>query len=280
MHPHIGPNQWHRWFAAGHILLGDDPVSGDQIVRGGEQYRHLFPDTVEPDVDAGIEILWEDSFLVAVHKPAPLPMHPCGRFNHNTLISMLRLVYQADDLHVVHRLDANTTGIVILARTRIAANHLRNQFDAASIDKRYVVRCEGHPPEDFFLRDDSITRQRGRAGSRSACDCGHSAVTRFEVIERNGNGTSLLWATPTTGRTNQIRIHLWAMGMPVVGDPVYLKNNQLASRQTLTVDEPPMCLHAAELVLNHPESGRRLKLVARDAEWIASSLLRDVISTT
>jgi len=130
MHPHVSPEQWQEWFRLGHILKEDRPVSMETIVRGGNQFQHLFPDWLEPEVDSRIEILWEDDSIIAVAKPAPLPVHPSGRFNRNTLTALLGKIYSSDDLRVVHRLDANTTGVMIFARTASIATAMRNQFEA------------------------------------------------------------------------------------------------------------------------------------------------------
>jgi RluA family pseudouridine synthase len=268
MHPHVSPVQWRSWFQQGHILRGVEPMSMSQIVRGGQQYRHLFPDTVEPDVDAGIEILWEDDALIAVNKPAPLPVHPCGRFNLNTLTSLLSHVYQPDDLRVVHRLDANTTGVMLLARTVDAATNLRIQFQENAIQKTYLVRSDGHPASEHFCCTDPIAKHRSQAGSREIDPQGHPASTEFRVLRRSGEGSALLQARPLTGRTNQIRIHLWGLGMPVLGDPAYLKGKQRAASQTLRVDQPPMCLHASRLSLIHPLSGEPMQFSSPNPAWI------------
>jgi UPF0176 protein len=269
MHPHIGVQQWREWFGQGHILLADDPMPMDRIVRGGNQFRHLFPNTLEPDVNAGIKVLWEDSALVAVYKPAPLPVHPCGRFNLNTLTGLLERAYGPNHLKVVHRLDANTTGLLLLARTRDAATRLREQFDANEVTKRYLLRCHGKPHSEDFTYSAPISRQPDAAGARRIDSEGLPAVTEFRLVRHADDGTSLLEARPLTGRTNQIRIHLWAMGIPVVGDPAYLQNKQLAATQTLRVDQSPMCLHASGLSLIHPDSGDPLSLVAPNPTWVA-----------
>jgi len=267
MHPHISPQQWRDWFQLGHILRAAEPIPMDRVVRGGDQYRHLFPNTVEPDVDAAIEVLWEDDALIAVHKPAPLPVHACGRFNLNTLTSLLSHVYAPSDLRVVHRLDANTTGLLLLARTRDAATQLRKQFAAGQIRKRYLVRCQGHPASNDFTCCEPITRDRSGAGLRRIHPDGSPAMTEFRVAGRLGDGTSLLEARPLTGRTNQIRIHLWAMNLPVMGDPAYRKENQTVATQTLRMDQPPMCLHASHLSLIHPARHEPLELVAPRPAW-------------
>jgi RluA family pseudouridine synthase len=177
-------------------------------------------------------------------------------------------VYQPGDLKVVHRLDANTTGLMLLARSRAAATNLGKQFESNKVLKRYLVRCCAHPKSDSFTCDDPIARKRTSGGTRGIELGGHAATTEFRVIRRLGDGSSLLEARPLTGRTNQIRIHLWGMGMPVVGDPAYLQEGRLAARQTLPVDQPPMCLHAARLSLTHPATGEPFELVAPQPAWL------------
>lgn len=267
LHPHISGAQWREWFRQGHILLDDQPMPMERVVRGGEQFQHLFPATVEPDVNASIEILWEDEALVAVNKPAPLPVHPSGRFNRNTLTGLLKVAYGAERLRVVHRLDANTTGLILLARSRQSATRLSQQFEHDRIDKRYLVRCHGHPDQDGFACQAPIGRRPTVGGSREVASGGRPAETRFQVLKRCDDGSSLLEARPLTGRTNQIRIHLWTMGHAVVGDPAYRVNRELAAQQTLQVDDPPMCLHASSLSLKHPMTGEALELAAPDPNW-------------
>jgi UPF0176 protein len=272
MHPHISAEQWRDWFGQGHVLLCSDPMPMDRAVRGGEQYRHLFPDTVEPDVDGGIRILWEDDAVVAVCKPAPLPVHPCGRFNRNTLTELLRCAYGTESLRVVHRLDANTTGVLLLARSRAVAKRLSQQFDANQISKRYLVRCHGLPGSESFTCNEPIARKPAAAGLRRIDPNGQPAETEFRVLSRFADGTAMLEARPLTGRTNQIRIHLWTMSIPVVGDPAYLPGKELAAQQTLGIDQPPMCLHASSLSLDHPGSGEPLHLAAPDPAWVGQDV--------
>src|SRR5205814_1080933 len=110
---------WLERFAQQLLLAADHhPVTAEQIVRSGERYLHRMPATSEPDVSTAIRVLHEDSALVVLNKPAPLPLHPSGRFNRNTLQSILNQVYHPHKLRPVHRLDANTTGVAIFARTR------------------------------------------------------------------------------------------------------------------------------------------------------------------
>ncbi|MGB7344935.1 MAG: RluA family pseudouridine synthase [Pirellulaceae bacterium] len=262
-HPHIEHQQWLRWFAAGHLLRDGDVVLPTQRVRGGQQYTHLFPGTVEPDVNASIEVVAEDDALVVVNKPAPLPMHPSGRFNKNTLTSILSLVYRGEKLLPGHRLDANTTGIVLLSRRPDVARQVQAQFESNAVHKIYLARCTGHPNEDRFVCTASIGRQTVGGGSR-VIDLanGKPAETHFRVIRRDDDGTSLVEAKPITGRTNQIRIHLWHLGLSIVGDPMYLPRHQLGALQTRSVDDPPMLLHAHRLTLVHPLDQKQVSFEA------------------
>ncbi|QDT11663.1 Ribosomal large subunit pseudouridine synthase A [Planctomycetes bacterium K23_9] len=259
-HPQIDRQTWLDWFAQGHILQGETPVEPNRRVRGGQQYDHLFPDTIEPDVDANIRVIYEDSDLVVVDKPAPLPMHPSGRFNKNSLTSILSSVYDGERLLTGHRLDANTTGVVLFLRNKDAARIVQSQFDAGQVAKTYLARCWGHPADDTFVCEAPIAREPGRAGRRVVdVQTGLPSKTEFSISTRHPAGTCDVVAKPLTGRTNQIRIHLWHSGYPICGDPTYLPDHQLGVTQTRRLQDPPMCLHAAGLQLNHPRTGAAIE---------------------
>ena len=257
MHPHVNTDEWSQVFAAGQITRDDKPIAPDTILRAGERIERLFPATVEPDVNANVTVLHEDSFIVVINKPAPLPMHPSGQFNRNTLMHLLNQVYYPQRLRVVHRLDANTTGVVLLARTRTISAKIHPQFKACTTSKTYVARVQGHPLEDKFVCDSAIDSVSQAGGARRVDDNGKHAETQFEVLSRREDGTSLVKCVPITGRTNQIRIHLAHLGFPIVGDPTYLAEGEYSRRQTLSINDPPMCLHAQCLELDHPEDGKR-----------------------
>jgi RluA family pseudouridine synthase len=267
MYPQIDSSQWHEWFRLGHILSDKRPARMHRLVRGGEQFWHWFPNTVEPDVNGLVRVIWEDPTLVAISKPAPLPVHPCGRFNRNTLTFLLEQVYGRNALRLVHRLDANTTGVMLLARSKPTATSLRELFANNQIRKRYLVRFVGHPNRDQFDCHLSIGRHRGSAGARMTDPNGLEARTDFNLLARLPDGTSIAEAIPHHGRTNQIRIHLWSMGMPVCGDPTYLTNGRIAPRQTLTTRCPPMCLHAWSISFTHPETKSPITLSSEPPAW-------------
>ena len=155
--PQIAPEYWHERFAQQLLLDADrQPVTAEQRVRAGERYLHRMPATSEPDVNAAIRVLHEDDAIVVLNKPAPLPLHPSGRFNRNTLQSILNQVYYPQKLRPVHRLDANTTGITVFARTRYFAGQLQPQFASGNVEKIYLARIQGHPPDDSFACDAPI----------------------------------------------------------------------------------------------------------------------------
>ena len=275
---HISREDWLQACDAGRLLkrivpegmVGPDPipVAADQIVRGGDRYLHVHLAASEPDVNADIRILHEDEAILIVHKPAPLPMHPCGRFNRNTLTAILADVYLPYNPRPVHRLDANTSGVVLFARTRHFARQLQKQFERGEVEKRYLARVHGHPTEDQFRSDAPISDEVGELGSyRVDWEQGQPASTEFQVLDRSADGTSLLEVTPLTGRTNQIRIHLWELGHSIVDDPTYLPGKVLGDTQTVPLDAAPLNLLAWKLSFVHPQTRERVAFEAERPGW-------------
>ena len=267
--PHITRTAWQNEFAAGLLLNPkSESVGAGQLVRAGESYRHLFRRVLEPDVDGRVEILHEDEALVVVNKPAPLPMHAGGRFYRNTLQHILDTVYAPEHMRPAHRLDANTTGLVLVTRSQLFAGRLQSQFARREIRKQYLVRVQGHPSTDHFTSNAPISAVSGPLGSRQIDPTsGREALTEFRVIERSVDGTSLLEARPLTGRTNQIRVHLWDLGFPVRGDQVYLADRRLGDTQTVKLSDPPLCLHAWRITFSHPLTQQPTDFTAAPPPW-------------
>ncbi|WP_428307733.1 RluA family pseudouridine synthase [Lacipirellula sp.] len=266
--PHLSREYWQERFERG-LLLNDkhQPVAATQPVRAGERYLNSTPAMSEPDVSDDIRVLYEDAAIVVINKPAPLPLHPSGRFNRNTLQAILNGVYQPQKLRPVHRLDANTTGVVVFARTGAWASRLQPQFAAGGVEKVYLARIQGTPPKEEFVCEAPIGTETTDLGGRAIDEQGQAARTEFRPLQTFTDGTSLVEARPITGRTNQIRVHLWHLGWPIVGEQAYLPGRQLGETQTHDVDDPPLCLHALRIAFEHPQTGERVAFEAPTPSW-------------
>ena len=267
--PHVPADAWSEKFAAGDLVDADlGPVDACRMVRAGERYHTRERSQVEPAVNPAIGLLHEDEAIIVVDKPAPLPMHPSGRFNRNTLEWILREVYAPQKPRPAHRLDANTSGLVVFTRTRAFARVVQPQFEQGEVQKCYLARVAGHPAEDRFRCGARISVVAGPRGSRVVDEeRGVEATTGFEVLRRDSDGTALLAVTPLTGRTNQIRVHLWHLGFPIIGDPMYLPGGALGDVQTLEVTDPPLNLHAWKLGFRHPVDGSGARFEAPAPAW-------------
>jgi UPF0176 protein len=266
---HVACDHWLGLFGAGQMLNADrQPVTAARTVRAGERYLRWEPKTCEPDVNVDIRIVHEDEALIVLEKPAPLPVHPSGQFNRNTLTFILGRVYHPQRPRAAHRLDANTSGLIVFARTRHVAGLIQPQFARGEVEKVYLARIQGHPPEDDFRCTAPISTEAGETGSRVIDQQnGLPAVTEFTVLRRLSDGTALVEVRPLTGRTNQIRVHLWQLGWPICGEQLYLPSQQLGTKQTIAVDDPPLCLLARRISFAHPISGERRIFQAQLPPW-------------
>jgi RluA family pseudouridine synthase len=266
---HTPPEDWRKVFENSCLLDSRfQPVQPSLMAHAGDRFYRKTPADVEPEVNADIRILHEDEAILVLNKPAPLPIHPSGRFNRNTLQAILQTVYHPQKPRPAHRLDANTTGLVVFTRTRHFAKFVQPQFERGEVEKTYLARVLGHSPQDTFFCDAAIGEEPVNAGARQVdAENGLPARTEFRVIRRDSDGTALLEARPLTGRTNQIRLHLWHLGFPICGDPVYLPGHALGNRQTLSPEEPPLCLHAWKLTFWHPLTKEATLFEAPAPDW-------------
>lgn len=262
--PQLPLSEWQQRSNEGRFVsYGGKVRELDHIVRAGERILQIFPPDVEPEIARGIRIVWDDEAIVVVEKPAPLPMHASGRYHRNTLQHLLNQVYEPKYLRAVHRLDANTSGLVLFARTRRFCSQMQRQFLDGKVEKIYRARVQGFPDWDEKVCVSSISAEPVGPGARLVDEDGLAARTDFRVISRNHDGTTWIEARLGSGRTNQIRVHLWEMGLPICGDPCYLLGGEMSDKQTLEVGDAPLELEAWRLAFTHPISGERLEFEHR-----------------
>lgn len=265
---------------AGNVVRDDQPLTAATVVRAGWRLEHLVPHTVEPDVSADVRLLYEDDGLIAVSKPAPLPMHPCGRFNRHTLQYFMRLAYPSERIRLLHRLDANTTGVVLLARKRTAAAAIQRQFENGSVEKEYIARVWGHPEWDQRCCEAPISDgPAGVRGIRQVDQDGLAATTLFDVIQINDDNSALVRCRPVTGRTNQIRIHLAHLGHPICGDADYalagetpIGDDAAVTNNEASIQPGTLHLHALSITFDDL-NGNRQTVAAPVPAWAKKSNL-------
>ena len=260
-------HEFEQNFLQNHDLQGQ-VSSPDDVVKEGQRIDHIDPNYIEPEVNAGIKIIDQDDMLLVISKPAGLPSHASGRFCRNTLEYLIRQLYLPEKIRLVHRLDANTSGLMILARRFTASKSLQKQFAQSNVEKTYIARIHGHPTEQIFECNAPIARECGPGGTRNIdLQHGLTASTHFELVQSFDDGTSLVYAYPKTGRTNQIRCHLWHLGFPIVNDPAYLQAGKLGENRMLAIAQPPLCLHALKIEIEHPVTGRRIGWIDDKPSW-------------
>ena len=265
-YPGYSREQWLEAIATGEIQspiaikesLQSRPVSAEQTVRDGERFLQRMQNYVEPKINPEIELVYEDAAIVVLNKCAPLPMHPSGRFNLNTLECILDAAYYPDKLRSAHRLDANTTGLVVYARKYSYSQFLQSQFTDGTVDKVYLATVVGHPDWDEIECDLAISKEAAPGGGRRIDVNGAPASTRFRVLSRQADNTTLIEARPLTGRTHQIRLHLSSLGFPIVNDPLYLPGGVARVEPDPDLQNKPMGLHSHRLSFVHPVTKLRI----------------------
>lgn len=233
------------------LLINGKPASQNSILKAGYITEHFSEPKAEPNINNNIELLYSDKDIVIINKPAPLPMHPSGRFNKNSLTEILKLAFPNENFKIIHRLDANTTGIVILGRNKEIIENIGAQFKNKSTKKTYLALIEGKPIKDSFNTNTKIGTHKTAGGGRQSDENGIDAYTEFKVLERYPQrNETLLEVTPHTGRTNQIRLHLTNLNLPIVGDHGY-KNTDYFKNNPLTYNTDCLFLHAWRLELHY-----------------------------
>ncbi|XP_021581456.2 pseudouridylate synthase RPUSD2 isoform X2 [Ictidomys tridecemlineatus] len=178
-------------------------------------HRHEPPVTAEP-----VRLLAENEDVVVVDKPSSIPVHPCGRFRHNTVIFILGKEHQLKELHPLHRLDRLTSGVLMFAKTAVVSERIHEQVRDRQLEKEYVCRVEGEFPAEEVTCREPILVVSYKVGVCRVDPQGKPCETVFQRLSYNGC-SSVVRCRPLTGRTHQIRVHLQFLGHPILNDPIY-----------------------------------------------------------
>ncbi len=257
-----------RLIREGLVLVGGQPVRASHRVRGGERVTVTIPPPRPPrplPEAHDLSILHEDGDLIVLDKPAGVVVHPGAGAHAGTLVNFL--LHHCRDLSgiggqerpgIVHRLDRDTSGVLVVAKNDAAHRSLSAQFKARQVRKVYEAVVWGQPRRAQDTIDTPIGRHPGARVRMSVLASGRAARTTYRVVARLGP-VSLLEVHPETGRTHQIRVHLKSIGHPVVGDRVYRGRRaetvlDMATRGSLLL-YTGLALHARSLGFTHPRTG-------------------------
>jgi 23S rRNA pseudouridine1911/1915/1917 synthase len=269
-------------------LVVTDPA---ELVRPGVTYA-LRPPAPQPATPPAqpipFPILYEDADLIVLDKPAGLVVHPAPGNPDGTLVNAL-LAHCGDQLTgvggerrpgIVHRLDKDTSGLMVVAKTQFANNALTLAFAARDIDRAYLALVWGLPnPPAGEIQGDIGRDRRDRKRMAVVARNGKPALTRYRAVRAWSASVACLECRLGTGRTHQIRVHLASRGNPVVGDPLYLRRVPAAARalpepvRRRLLDFPRQALHAVRLGFVHPRTGQVLDFMTEPPADIAALIV-------
>jgi 23S rRNA pseudouridine1911/1915/1917 synthase len=270
--PDRSRSQIQKLIKDGHVSGSAKHLRPSTPVKTGDRYAIAFPEPVRPSAVAEelpLTIVYEDPDVVVIDKPAGMVVHPGAGHTSGTVVNAL--LYHVDDLSgvggelrpgIVHRLDRGTSGLMVAAKNDHAHQELARQFHDREVEKEYIALVWGLVQQgrriDAAIGRDPKDRQKMSTRARRA----RNAVTRVTRAEHL-RGVSLLHVAIATGRTHQIRVHLSAIGHPIVGDATYGGVHRRVADDVRAVQrlERPF-LHAARLAFTHPTDGRRMEFVS------------------
>jgi len=256
--PGISRSQLQKLIEQDMVLVNGNGARSAQKLNLGDMVAVSLPSPASDQAEAEqipLNVVYEDECLLVVDKPAGLTVHPAPGHSRHTLVnallahcpSLARLPWR-DRPGIVHRLDKDTSGLMVVAKSTEVQEHLIQQFSSRSVQKMYLALVDGLITQREGVVEGPIGRDPDDRKLMAIVEGGREARTRFRVLEYRDNHT-LLEVTPETGRTHQIRVHLAAIGYPVFGDRLYGRKSPHLRRQFL---------HAARLSFKHPVTGEQL----------------------
>ncbi|HGN1965447.1 RluA family pseudouridine synthase [Staphylococcus aureus] len=246
-------NQIQDWIKAGLVVANDKVVKSNYKVKLNDHIVVTEKEVVEADIlpeNLNLDIYYEDDDVAVVYKPKGMVVHPSPGHYTNTLVN--GLMYQIKNLSgingeirpgIVHRIDMDTSGLLMVAKNDIAHRGLVEQLMDKSVKRKYIALVHGNIPHDYGTIDAPISRNKNDRQSMAVVDDGKEAVTHFNVLEHFKDYT-LVECQLETGRTHQIRVHMKYIGFPLVGDPKYGPKK--------TLDIGGQALHAGLIGFEHP----------------------------
>ncbi|MGG0291154.1 RluA family pseudouridine synthase [Bacillus pacificus] len=271
-------NEWSRtqvqqWIKDDVVTVNGKAVKGNYKVRENDEITVTIPEPEELDIqpeDMNLEIYYEDADVLVVNKPRGMVVHPAPGHTSGTLVN--GLMHHCTDLSgingvmrpgIVHRIDKDTSGLLMVAKNDMAHESLVNQLVAKTVTRRYKAIVHGVIPHDKGTIDAPIARDKKERQSMTVDENGKHAVTHFQVLERFKNFT-LVECRLETGRTHQIRVHMKYIGYPLAGDPKYGPKK--------TLDMNGQALHAGILGFDHPRTGEYIQFEAPIPEVFEDAL--------
>ncbi|MBX3085301.1 MAG: RluA family pseudouridine synthase [Anaerolineae bacterium] len=257
----------------GHVKINDKVGKPAYRLEAGDHIHvDLIDSIVAPDVSAEalpeaipLDVIYEDDDLAAINKPAGMVVHPAVGHTEGTLVNAMlsrwpqvAFVGGEGRAGIIHRLDMDTSGVILIAKTEPARLNLMAQFAKRTVQKRYLALVEGQPATQAGTIDAPLDRDPVHRKKMTVIKGGREAVTEFHVLEtynRNNTSYALLECFPKTGRTHQIRVHLAFINHPIVGDTIYGRRKQ-------TIKMPRHFLHAESITLTLPSTDQPITLHA------------------
>jgi 23S rRNA pseudouridine1911/1915/1917 synthase len=275
--PQYSRSRLQAWLASGHVLVDGAKLDARRPVAGGEQVSVKPPPSPLEAPQAQkmpLKIVFEDAALIVIDKPAGLVVHPGAGQPDRTLLNAL-LAHQpalagVPRAGIVHRLDKDTTGLLVVAKTVESQTSLVRQLAERSVKRIYLALVQGDPPASGVI-DAPVGRDPRSRVRMAVLQRGKEARTSYRVLERYGQA-ALVECRLETGRTHQIRVHFQHIRHPLVGDTVYRRG----TRHGLAFSR--QALHAAELSLVHPQSGKVMTWrspLPRDMQQLVEKLQDD-----
>lgn len=268
---YLTQEMWSELVEDGRISCNGIRCQTTTIIRAGDNICCQLPEFEQPAVNFDYEIIYEDEWLLAVNKPPGLRVHSSGKFVNANLIYHLRHARQIPypEINLINRLDADTSGIVLLAKKKEILPQMMRNFAENSVEKIYLAIVSGVPSPADGIVNLPIGRVADARVPRFTIDRegGKRAVTHYRTISPLGTRFSLLELRPETGRTHQLRVHLSSIGHPIVGDALYTMNDPdyLDWRINKTHSPFPLkrqALHSHHLIFTHPVDQTPCRLTA------------------